>query len=170
MAVRSVAPRKRAVRYTTWAPSPDPAEQRRLAELEAARVSQLFIGTQNRGPSTGARQPAFGIGAPPVAGATQQTALDQQLAFLNAPIDRRTVSEDRISPPPSPYILQAGAIISAALMTGIRSDLPGQITAQVTENVYDSPSGRYLLIPQGTRLIGEYDSGVGFGQRRVLLV
>lgn len=72
--------------------------------------------------------------------------------------------------PITPYMLQAGAIISAALVTGIRSDLPGQITAQVTENVYDSPSGRYLLIPQGTRLIGEYDSGVGFGQRRVLLV
>ena len=154
----------------TVAPGPDPAEQRRLAELEAARVSQLFIGTQNRGPSTGAPQPAFGIGAQPVAGATQQTAQDRQLAFLNAPVDRRTVSADRMSPPPSPYTLQAGAIISAALVTGIRSDLPGQITAQVTENVYDSPSGRYLLIPQGTRLIGEYDSGVGFGQRRVLLV
>lgn len=154
----------------TVAPGADPAEQRRLAELEAARVSQLFIGTQNRGPSTGAPQPAFGIGPPPAAGTTQQTAQDRQLDFLNAPADRRTVSADRISPPPSPYTLQAGAIISAALVTGIRSDLPGQITAQVTENVYDSPSGRYLLIPQGTRLIGEYDSGVGFGQRRILLV
>ena len=51
-----------------------------------------------------------------------------------------------------------------------RSDLPGQITAQVTQNVYDSPTGSLLLIPQGTRLIGEYDAGVTFGQRRVLLV
>ena len=72
--------------------------------------------------------------------------------------------------PATPNILQGGAVISAALITGIRSDLPGQITAQVTENVYDSPTGRILLVPQGTRLIGQYDNGVGFGQRRVLLV
>ena len=58
----------------------------------------------------------------------------------------------------------------AALITGIRSDLPGQITAQVTENVYDSPTGRFLLIPQGAQLIGSYDSQVAFGQSRVLLV
>jgi type IV secretion system protein VirB10 len=61
-------------------------------------------------------------------------------------------------------------VISAALITGIRSDLPGQITAQVTENIYDSPTGRNLLVPQGTRIIGQYDNGVQFGQRRVLLV
>ena len=84
--------------------------------------------------------------------------------------DRRTVAPDRVAAPASPYVLQAGAVIPAALITGIRSDLPGQITAQVTENVYDSPTGRILLIPQGTRLIGQYDNGVGFGQRRVLLV
>ena len=71
---------------------------------------------------------------------------DHKLAFLNGPIDRRTVSPDRIEAPASKYILQAGSVISAALITGIRSDLPGQVTAQVTENVYDSPSGRYLLI------------------------
>ncbi|MFZ5834978.1 MAG: TrbI/VirB10 family protein, partial [Pseudomonadota bacterium] len=98
------------------------------------------------------------------------TAQDRQLAFINAPVDRRTVASDRIATPPSPYVVQAGAVIPAALITGIRSDLPGQITAQVTENIYDSPTGRLLLIPQGTRLIGEYDTGVGFGQRRVLLV
>jgi type IV secretory pathway VirB10-like protein len=67
-------------------------------------------------------------------------------------------------------VLQAGAVISAALITGIRSDLPGQITAQVTENVYDSPTGRILVIPQGTRIIGQYDNSVQFGQSRVLLV
>jgi hypothetical protein len=58
----------------------------------------------------------------------------------------------------------------AALITGIRSDLPGQITAQVTENIYDTPTGRARLIPQGARLIGVYDSQVAFGQSRVLLV
>ena len=66
-------------------------------------------------------------------------------------------------------MVQAGAVIPAALVTGLRSDLPGQITAQVTSNVYDSPTGRFLLIPQGARLIGEYDSRVAFGQSRVLL-
>ena len=67
------------------------------------------------------------------------------------------------------YVLQAGAVIPAALISGIRSDLPGQIIAQVTQNVYDSPTGRVLLIPQGARLIGEYDSEVVAGQSRVLL-
>jgi len=61
-------------------------------------------------------------------------------------------------------------VIPAALITGIRSDLPGEITAQVTEAVYDSPTGKYLLIPQGAKLIGQYDSSVAFGQSRVLLV
>jgi type IV secretory pathway VirB10-like protein len=69
----------------------------------------------------------------------------------------------------SPNIVQAGSVIPAALITGIRSDLPGQITAQVTQNVYDSPTGRILLIPQGARLIGEYDSEIIAGQSRVLL-
>src|SRR6476469_5264583 len=60
--------------------------------------------------------------------------------------------------------------IPAALITGIRSDQPGQITAQVTENIFDSPTGRAKLVPQGARLIGVYDSQVAFGQSRVLLV
>src|SRR5690606_14083354 len=95
---------------------------------------------------------------------------DRHTAFLNGPVDRQIVAPDRITPPASPCILQAGSVIPAALITGIRSDLPGQITAQVTENVYDSPTGSLLLIPQGTRISGQYDDGVTFGQRRVLLV
>ena len=90
--------------------------------------------------------------------------------FVNASVDRRTTSPDRVAAPASSYVVQAGNVIPASLITGIRSDLPGQITAQVTENVYDSPTGRFLLIPQGTRLIGVYDSQVAFGQSRVLLV
>ena len=72
--------------------------------------------------------------------------------------------------PRSPYVVQAGTVIPAALITGIHSDLPGQVTAQVTEHVYDTPTGKFLLIPQGARLIGQYDSQVAFGQKRVLLV
>jgi type IV secretion system protein TrbI len=65
---------------------------------------------------------------------------------------------------------EVGGTISGALITGIRSDLPGEITAQISENVYDTPTGKYLLIPQGARLIGQYDSQIAFGQSRVLLV
>ena len=64
----------------------------------------------------------------------------------------------------------AGGDVPAALLTGIRSDLPGQITAQVTENIFDTPTGHARLIPQGAKLIGIYDSQVAFGQSRVLLV
>ena len=155
-------------------PGPDPEEQRRLAELEAARTSELFVSAQGGQvpPSSSPGSLDLAGGLPPASPSERRapTAQERQLAFLDAAADRRTISADRITPPPSPYILQAGTIIPAALVTGIRSDLPGQIVAQVTQNVYDSPSGHYLLVPQGTRLIGEYDSGVGFGQRRVLLV
>ena len=160
-------------------PTVDAAEQRRLAEEEAARTSRVFFQTQARtvaastAPgSTATAANLTGLGLPgqfntPTA---QERAQERQLAFLNAAADRRTVAPDRVMPPASPYVLQAGAVIPAALITGIRSDLPGQITAQVTENIYDSPTGRILLVPQGTRIIGQYDNAVQFGQRRVLLV
>ncbi len=61
-------------------------------------------------------------------------------------------------------------MISASLITGLRSDLPGLVTAQVTERIYDSATGRILLVPQGARLVGSYDSVVAFGQRRALVV
>ncbi len=163
---------------TPVAPGLTAEEQRRLQEIESARTSRLFSATETRSatasvtagtaePSTTPQNLAsLGLAPPPATPSAQ----DRQLAFLNAAPDRRTVSSDRVAAPASPNILQAGAVIPAALITGIRSDLPGQITAQVTENVYDSPTGRILLVPQGTRLIGQYDNGVGFGQRRVLLV
>lgn len=147
--------------------------ERRRQELEAARTSRVFFqsgattATTGGGVSGDGMANLAGMGTPGQTGTP--TAQDRQLAFLNQAADRRTVTPDRVMAPPSPYVVQAGAVIPAALITGIRSDLPGQITAQVTENVYDSPTGRLLLIPQGTRLIGQYDSGVGFGQRRVLL-
>jgi len=107
---------------------------------------------------------------PPVDAGAAQNMQDRKTAFLNASTDRRTVNEDRLQAKASPYVVQAGTVIPAALITGIRSVLPGQITAQVTEAVYDTPTGQYLLIPQGAKLIGQYDSSVAFGQSRVLLV
>ena len=71
--------------------------------------------------------------------------------------------------PISPYQVMAGTIISASLITELNSDLPGQVIAQVTENVYDSATGQHLLIPQGSRLLGEYDSDIESGQSRALV-
>jgi type IV secretion system protein VirB10 len=160
------------------APGLSPEEQRRLQEIEAARTSRLFANTETRQappsptPASATQGGTVAVPAepPPIDPASIQNMQDRKLAFVNGPVDRRTVSPDRLANPASPYIVQAGTVIPAALITGIRSDLPGQITAQVTENVYDSPTGRHLLIPQGARLIGQYDSQVAFGQSRVLLV
>jgi len=80
-----------------------------------------------------------------------------------------TENPTRLTAPSSPNVVQAGSVIPAALITGIQSDLPGQVTAQVTQNVFDSATGRTLLIPQGSRLIGAYDSKIAAGQNRVLL-
>ncbi|GLK65611.1 hypothetical protein GCM10017635_30880 [Paracoccus kondratievae] len=122
-------------------PARDPAEERRLAEEEAARVSRVFFQTA---PGAGTASPSLaGLGLNGQTGATGTQ--DRHTAFLNGPVDWQTVSLDRIMAPASPYILQAGAVIPAAMITGIRSDLPGQITAQVTENVYDSPTGSRCL-------------------------
>lgn len=66
--------------------------------------------------------------------------------------------------------LQAGTLVSGALVTGLRSDLPGMAIGQITDDVFDSVTGRHLLVPKGSRLIGNYDADVAFGQSRVLLV
>jgi type IV secretory pathway VirB10-like protein len=72
--------------------------------------------------------------------------------------------------PISPYELKAGTIIPAIMVSGIDSDLPGQIVAQVSQNVYDTKTGDYLLIPQGAKLVGVYDSRVAVGQERVQVI
>jgi type IV secretion system protein VirB10 len=69
-----------------------------------------------------------------------------------------------------PYELKAGTLIPGILITGVNSDLPGNVLAQVSENIWDTAAGKYVLIPKGTRILGVYDSRVTFGQRRVLLV
>jgi type IV secretion system protein TrbI len=161
---------------TIGATALDPEQQRRDQETEAARISHLFASTNGREVRPPAAAAQVGDRYAPSISTTNsdegsaQSSQDRKLAFVNASVDRRTVSPDRVTRPASPYIVQAGTVIPGALITGIRSDLPGQITAQVTESVFDSPTGRLLLIPQGARLIGVYDSQVAFGQSRVLLV
>lgn len=162
-------------------PPPDPrvaaAQQTRdraAQERDSARTSQLFLAGNTGASDNRIAAPA---GPPPaVAAATGDpaqpaavTAVSNRRAFLDQRGTRGTESTERIMRLVSPHVVQSGSIIPAALITGIRSDLPGQITAQVTQNVYDSPTGRILLIPQGSRLIGEYDSDVAAGQNRVLL-
>ena len=99
-----------------------------------------------------------------------QNRQDQKQAFVANGGDTATRNPASLQLPASPYQVMAGTIIPAALVTGINSDLPGQVIANVTEAIYDTATGRFLLIPQGSRLIGRYDSQVSFGQRRVLLV
>ena len=153
------------------APGLSPEEQRIAQEQEAARTSHLFATTNVSQPNSAAAPGPAAPSTPAVtAGSTDPMSQDHKLAFLNGAIDRRTTSTDRIQPAASPYVLQAGAVIPASLITGLRSDLPGQITAQVTEDVYDSPTGKILLIPQGARLVGQYDAQIAFGQSRALLV
>ena len=157
----------------------DPEQQRLAQENEAARLSRLFATTGTRERPAEATPdapvadtktaPGQGEAAPLDPGALLNMQ-DRKLAFVNGAVDRKTVSPDHLENPVSRYVVQAGSVIAAALITGMRSDLPGEVTAQVTENVYDSPTGRYLLIPQGSKLLGTYDSQVAFGQNRLLLV
>lgn len=141
-------------------------------ERDAARASSLFL-------REGSAATAAAIAPEALAGNTESgiqtgangaspSAPTAQRAFLQTS-KRSPVSLERLSSPLSPATLQAGSIIPAALITGIRSDLPGTVTAQVSQNVYDSVTGKFLLIPQGSRLIGEYDASVSQGQNRVLL-
>ena len=149
----------------------DAEQQRANQETEAARTSKVFASTT--APTTlprAASQEAATNAASSSDETFTQNGQDRKLLFVNAPVDRRTTAPDRLARPASPFVVQAGTIIPAALITGIRSDLPGQITAQVTENIFDTPTGRARLVPQGARLIGIYDSQVAFGQSRVLLV
>ena len=147
------------------------ARQRAEQEREAARGSRLFFGGGVQGNAGTGLASLPEADASPAATHTAAPGSDatRRQAFLERASDKRTVSAERLSGLISPNILQAGSIIPAALITGIRSDLPGLVTAQVTQNVYDSPTGRILLIPQGSRLIGDYDADVAFGQSRVLL-
>ncbi len=91
-------------------------------------------------------------------------------AFFNSDLAKLGYLSNQVVPPRSHFELKRASVIPATLITGINSDLPGRITAQVSQNVYDSATGYRLLIPQGTKLMGRYDSKVSFGQSRVLVV
>ena len=175
------APGEPSVEPVTSSPAAQAREavqQRALQDLAAARSSQIFFGrADSKAALVSAPDVAGGPRADPTANVSSQSAGAQtglgasgaSKTILDGEIDRRIASTERLQAPVSPYVVQAGAVLPAALLTGVRSDLPGQVIAQVTENIFDSPTGRFLLIPQGAKLIGAYDTGVVFGQTRVLL-
>jgi len=162
----------------------DPEAERRRREREQAAVSVVFFTVSARpaglaGVTPG--QPAEnGTSVPSLEGIAPQSSAGDDLSiqngqshkegFLNARIDQAIYSPQRVQTPRSPHQLMAGSVIAAALITGLNSDLPGQVVAQVTEDVYDTVTGRFLLIPQGTRLMGKYDSHIAYGQERLLLI
>jgi len=155
-------------------PPADPAAQARQQAIVAARTSGVF--TQSKAASTpnlAARTPTPSLAMPPISPlpppSPMPTPPTSREAFLDGGRSAPTVSAFRPAPPAGRRILLAQTIIPAALLTAVSSDLPGPISAQVTRNVYDSLTGRVVLIPQGSRLIGAYDSQVAFGQKRVLL-
>jgi type IV secretion system protein VirB10 len=162
--------------------------QVREEELTKARAAAIFVASEegglpvqpptidlarrsdaDRGPSS---PPATGTG--PAAGdparAPDPNLQERKNDFLaRAGVSGAEYLEKSVSRPRSPYEVKAGSVIPTVLITGINSDLPGQVVAQVRENVYDTVSGNYLLIPQGSRLLAAYDSMVAWGQQRVLV-
>ena len=95
---------------------------------------------------------------------------DEKRDFLRSQPEESDYLSKSLQEPKSPYEVKAATLIPGALITGINSDMPGTVVGQVTENVRDTVTGNFILIPQGTKIIGSYDSKVSFGQNRVLVV
>lgn len=163
------------------------AERQRIAGQAAqAREAGVMVQSSGReGVASVASVVGGGVVAPVVAGdqpassETGRIALDperdqnnqqRKLDFVGQSASSAIYSAHALQTPASPHQVMAGSVIAASLLTGLNSDLPGMVVAQVTENVFDTVTGQTLLIPQGSRLIGSYDSVVAFGQSRALLV
>lgn len=116
-----------------------------------------------------AQQGAAGAGAPNKTARDDANRQDDKKDFADSRTLESAQLNERLLPAPSSFV-GAGTIIPALFLTGVNSDLPGMLTAQVAEPVYDTTNGRHVLIPQGAVLIGQYDSRVTYGQNRVLLV
>jgi len=171
----------------------DTAEADRLARLkeaEEAATSSVFFGSIRQRSSTIASVAGGGEGLPinqglgaldslamlqgSPSGETDPIALqnrqEQKEAFLSNTAFTETRNSGDLQTPVSPYQVMAGTVIAGALVTGINSDLPGDVIATVTEPVYDTATGRHMLIPQGSRILGRYNSQVSYGQTRVQVV
>ena len=169
-------------------PGHDPEDARRK-EAEAAAASSVFFrsGTPGKTAAPATAQVAAAGSASALAGfdplaagpastaaqpadpTTAQNRQEQKEAFLKGG-STETRNSGHLQMPVSPYQVMAGTVIAAALVTGIKSDLPGDVIATVTEPVYDTATGKFLLIPQGSRILGRYNSQVSYGQSRVQMV
>ena len=165
--------------YSLPPPGPDQAEQDLERTRQQAAASAVFftVSARQASPSTpdggqdaGEQPTVAAFGDQRLDADTAQNFQDHKQAFLNGPVDTAIYSPQILQTPQSPYQLMAGTVIAAAMVTGLDSDLPGEVIAQVTEDVYDSVTGNTLLVPQGSRLLGKYDSIVAFGQSRILVV
>jgi type IV secretion system protein VirB10 len=154
------------------------AQQQRQA-MEAGVFFQIADRTTLAGALGATIAPSITTSESPSANTTPALSLDptkdpnnqgRKLDFLNGKADDAIYNPHALQQPVSPYEVMAGSIISASLISGLNSDLPGLVIAQVTEPVFDTVSGGTLLVPQGSRLIGSYDSVVAFGQSRALVV
>jgi type IV secretion system protein VirB10 len=147
------------------------AERQRLeAERQAARASGVIVQLAGRGGAAPAATAADPRPQNDGGGETAPAEPAQARRAAFAPSEAGDTNPHPLRAAPSPWTLSAGTVIPASLVTGLNSDLPGTVIAQVTENVRDSATGRTILVPQGARLIGSYDSQIAFGQRRALLV
>ncbi|HBQ6170649.1 MULTISPECIES: TrbI/VirB10 family protein [Klebsiella pneumoniae complex] len=167
------------------APGHDPNDALRK-EADAAAGSSVFFRSGSQKTATASAQAApAGLAAnaafdPSAAGPAStaaqpadptavQNRQDQKEAFQKTGTTE-TRNSGNLTLPASPYQVMAGTVVVAALVTGIKSDLPGDVIATVTEPVYDTATGRFLLIPQGSRILGRYNSSVSYGQSRVQVV
>lgn len=169
-------------------PGHDPADAWRK-EADAAAASSVFFRSGNQGKAAAPGTAQVSAAAPgsalagfdPLAAGPASTAAqpadptatqnrqDQKEAFLKGG-SPETRNSGNLALPASPYQVMAGTMIAGALVTGIKSDLPGDVIATVTEPVYDTATGNFLLIPQGSRILGKYNSQVSYGQSRVQMV
>ncbi|WP_068639524.1 TrbI/VirB10 family protein [Thauera butanivorans] len=161
------------------APGHDPNDALRK-EAEAAAASSVFFRSGSQAAPVAQTQvaaaPGFAANAafdPLAAGPADPIAVqnrqDQKEAFQKARTTE-TRNSGNLTLPASPYQVMAGTVVAGALVTGIKSDLPGDVIATVTEPVYDTATGKFLLIPQGSRILGKYNSQVSYGQSRVQVV
>ena len=157
--------RDRARRAAMAAPIAAVAFEARSVTSRASGPERSTTAVETRPATAGSIVPAALAAAQAAAAASLPPA-----ARTAAPqTERPDVLPATLREPVSPYEVKAGTIIPAVLLTGISSDLPGQLIAQVREPVFDTESGRHLLIPQGARLLGLYDHQVVYGQERVLI-
>lgn len=157
----------------------DPVVQAAREQALAARSSGPFFGGPPAAAATASAADLAELARPiaALAGAAGEPAAAEVQPTNGQAAKRQFAANARtddyltnpLQPALSPWEVKAGSIISAALVTAINSDLPGQVIAQVTEPVYDHRTGRTVLIPQGSRLIGQYDSQIAYGQNRALI-